>query len=162
MAARRNDPSTQLQLRIGDAERDRTIELLREHLVAGRLDADEFTTRMEAALKARTGAELAALLTDLPQDPNAVGGQTRWKATPRPHTPTTGINWMFVIAVVTTVIGLLVFVGNLYPALRDQDFYNTVGVTTGAVIALLGAAAAILIRHLRALPAPPRAPPLER
>lgn len=53
--------------RIGDAERDAAVESLREHHVAGRLTPDEFTERMEAALQARTRADLDPLFADLPE-----------------------------------------------------------------------------------------------
>ena len=52
--------------RIGDADRDRAIDLLREHHAAGRLDAAEFDERMSAVLSARTRADLEPLFADLP------------------------------------------------------------------------------------------------
>jgi hypothetical protein len=54
------------QLRVSDAERDQAIADLSEHFQAGRLTAEELDGRIEQALKARTGAELSALFTDLP------------------------------------------------------------------------------------------------
>src|ERR1700712_4832400 len=53
--------------RIGDADRDRAVGYLQEHLAQGRLDAGEFDERMERALRARTGSELTPLFSDLPQ-----------------------------------------------------------------------------------------------
>lgn len=53
-------------VRIGDAERDACIELLAEHHARGRLTADELDRRQNAALTAVTGADLAALVADLP------------------------------------------------------------------------------------------------
>lgn len=55
------------QPRIGDAERQAAVEALSEHFVAGRLDSAEFNQRMDAALQARTAAELAPLFADLPR-----------------------------------------------------------------------------------------------
>lgn len=52
--------------RIGDAERDRAVELLREHMAAGRLTTEEFDERLGAALTARTSLDLDPLFTDLP------------------------------------------------------------------------------------------------
>ncbi len=52
--------------RIGDAERDRAIDLLRDHLTAGRLDTEEFDERLGVALSAKTSADLEPLFTDLP------------------------------------------------------------------------------------------------
>jgi hypothetical protein len=56
-------------LRVGDEERERTLTLLHEHASRGRLDPDELDSRVEAALQARTGTELAALTKDLPGPP---------------------------------------------------------------------------------------------
>jgi hypothetical protein len=53
-------------LRASDADRERTVELLREHAVQGRLTLEEFTDRMSAAYLARTNDELAELARDLP------------------------------------------------------------------------------------------------
>ena len=52
--------------RIGDAERDRAVELLREHMAQGRLTTEEFDERLSAALTARTSLDLDPLFTDLP------------------------------------------------------------------------------------------------
>jgi hypothetical protein len=54
------------RIRTSDADRDRTAALLREHHAAGRLTAEEFNERMEAALNAKTLGELDELLADLP------------------------------------------------------------------------------------------------
>jgi uncharacterized membrane protein len=52
--------------RIGDAERDNAAELLREHMAQGRLTAEEFDERIDAALKARVTSDLDPLFRDLP------------------------------------------------------------------------------------------------
>lgn len=52
--------------RIGDVERDRAADLLREHLALGRLTAEEFDDRLGRALSARTSADLDPLFSDLP------------------------------------------------------------------------------------------------
>jgi Domain of unknown function (DUF1707) len=54
------------RIRASDADRDRTTALLREHHAAGRLTAEEFGERMDAALNAKTLGELDELLADLP------------------------------------------------------------------------------------------------
>jgi Domain of unknown function (DUF1707) len=59
--------------RIGDSERDKAAEYLREHMAAGRLDAAEFDERVSRALTAKFASDLDALFTDLPE--------------PRPNTP---------------------------------------------------------------------------
>jgi hypothetical protein len=52
--------------RIGDAERARAATRLSDHYAAGRLDRTELDVRTEAALTARTAAELEPLFRDLP------------------------------------------------------------------------------------------------
>jgi len=54
------------RMRASDADRERTVTLLREHHAEGRLTADEFGDRVDRALAAKTIGELDALLADLP------------------------------------------------------------------------------------------------
>jgi hypothetical protein len=54
------------EVRASDADRERTVALLREHAVDGRLTLEEFTERMERAYLARTDDELEELARDLP------------------------------------------------------------------------------------------------
>jgi hypothetical protein len=54
------------RMRASDADRDRVAALLTEHHAEGRLTAEEFSERMDAALHARTMGELDELLADLP------------------------------------------------------------------------------------------------
>jgi hypothetical protein len=56
-------------LRASDADRERTIALLRDHAAVGRLTLEEFTERMSAAYLARTNDELEELARDLPSAP---------------------------------------------------------------------------------------------
>jgi hypothetical protein len=56
-------------LRASDEDRDRLVDELNEHAVAGRLDTDEFEDRLKSAYAARTTAELDALRRDLPVTP---------------------------------------------------------------------------------------------
>jgi hypothetical protein len=60
------EQSGPLPQRIGDAERDRATEYLRDHLAEGRLDQAEFDERLTRALTARTQADLDPLFSDLP------------------------------------------------------------------------------------------------
>lgn len=68
-AGDRRDPGRQPSLRASHAHRDRTVEVLRDAAGDGRLTASELDERVEAALTARTGSELAALTADLPAEP---------------------------------------------------------------------------------------------
>ena len=54
------------KLRVSDAERDRTVELLREHHAVGRITAEEYEERMNKVFAAKTRGELDDLLADLP------------------------------------------------------------------------------------------------
>jgi hypothetical protein len=55
------------RMRIGDAERSQMAEVLGKHFADGRLDQHEFDERMEKAMAAKTEADLAGLLADLPK-----------------------------------------------------------------------------------------------
>jgi hypothetical protein len=57
-------------LRASDADRERTIETLRDHAADGRLTLEEFTDRMSSAYLARLTTDLEELVRDLP----AAGG----------------------------------------------------------------------------------------
>jgi hypothetical protein len=51
---------------VGDLERESTIETLRGHMLAGRLTAEEFEDRVDAAHRARTRGDLDAVAMNLP------------------------------------------------------------------------------------------------
>jgi uncharacterized small protein (DUF1192 family) len=55
--------------RASDTERDAVVSDLRAHAGEGRLSVEELDERIAAALAARTRAELAPLLADLPRRP---------------------------------------------------------------------------------------------
>jgi class 3 adenylate cyclase len=59
-------PQGAMSVRVADADRDRTVALLREHVVDGRLTLDEFSARVGLALQARTQGDLQSAMTDLP------------------------------------------------------------------------------------------------
>jgi hypothetical protein len=64
-------------MRVSDTERQRTVDELRRHCAAGRLDVDEYAGRVEQVLDATTLEELDQVLADLPMmriaDPVGVG-----------------------------------------------------------------------------------------
>jgi hypothetical protein len=66
-----DDPS----MLVSDAEREEAVIALREHLVAGRLTLDEFSARIEAALRAGVRRELAQAQQDLPSASAALAGR---------------------------------------------------------------------------------------
>ena len=54
-------------LRVGDAERQQAVTALGEHFAAGRLDQDEYDTRIQSAYASRTRVDLQGLFGDLPE-----------------------------------------------------------------------------------------------
>jgi hypothetical protein len=72
-AERGAEPAKPGQLRASHEDRDRVVEILRVAAGDGRLTAEELDERLEAALTARTYAELAVLTTDLPAAGSAPG-----------------------------------------------------------------------------------------
>jgi uncharacterized protein DUF1707 len=56
----------ELSPRASDGDRERAVHALREHLVEGRLTLDEFTQRVETAIRADTLRELSATAEALP------------------------------------------------------------------------------------------------
>jgi class 3 adenylate cyclase len=80
-------PAAELAMRVADADRDRTVALLREHVVAGRLTLDEFSDRAGRALGATTRGELEAVMSDLPEVsvPTATGTVVTPRARRRWH-----------------------------------------------------------------------------
>jgi hypothetical protein len=74
----------QPELRASDADRERVAEVLRESFAQGRLSAEEFHERTDAAYAAKTFAELAPLTADLPiASPAAV--DPSWRPVVSPH-----------------------------------------------------------------------------
>jgi hypothetical protein len=59
-------PAVKPELRVSHADRDQVVDILRAAAGDGRLTSDELDERVEAALTARTGSELAVLTADLP------------------------------------------------------------------------------------------------
>ncbi|MGW0736999.1 DUF1707 SHOCT-like domain-containing protein [Streptomyces sp. NPDC002851] len=57
--------------RIGHAERDQAVDLLKNAYAEGRLDASEFEERVDSAMHARTRDDLDPLFEDLPAPPPA-------------------------------------------------------------------------------------------
>jgi hypothetical protein len=68
--------------RLGDAERDALAEALGQHYVAGRIDADALTARVQTVYGAEFRDEAEAALADLPAPdpavPPAVKGRRSW------------------------------------------------------------------------------------
>ncbi|GAB2854460.1 DUF1707 SHOCT-like domain-containing protein [Lentzea nigeriaca] len=59
-----SDPSR--DIRIGDTERQQALQVLGEHMSAGRIDVDEYGERSAKITIAKTRGDLMALFYDLP------------------------------------------------------------------------------------------------
>jgi hypothetical protein len=66
-AGRRDGSDHDASLRASDDERTTVADALARHYAEGRLDATEFTTRLDAAMTATTRGELRGLFHDLPR-----------------------------------------------------------------------------------------------
>jgi hypothetical protein len=66
---------------VSDAERERAVGSLRDHLLAGRLTLEEFSERVELAYGARLGHELARAQRGLPESGRARALSARRKPT---------------------------------------------------------------------------------
>ncbi len=64
MGARGN--TVRAEMRASDEDRKRTVDELRRHCAAGRLDVDEYASRIERAMLAASLEELDDLRADLP------------------------------------------------------------------------------------------------
>jgi hypothetical protein len=73
--------------RVGDAERARSADLLKEAHVAGYLTLDELDERLSAALAARTRDDLDRLVADLPPEWRARQGAKPAAPAARPARP---------------------------------------------------------------------------
>ena len=140
-------------MRVSDQDRQRTVEELRRHCAAGRIDVDEYAARIERTLSATTLEELDAIRSDLPMlriaEPGGhriwAGGTTRAFSRPRAlgggdSAPPAGGNLprvtdrlgAMVVAVITVVVVLTAILVSL------------VAEWTWAVLLLAGWAAGVL------------------
>ncbi len=105
--------TTEAQLRIGDADRDRAAAALGEHYAQGRLSTAEHAERLDAIWAARTRADLAPVFRDLPgaeptrSRPGALPPR-RWRR--GPARPPRLLLALLVLLVVLTVVTHLPFV----------------------------------------------------
>jgi hypothetical protein len=115
-------------LRVGDAERATTVGELSRHYADGRLDLAEFDQRAAAAWSARTRAELAGPLVDLP--PAASAPQLAAPRRSRPDVPRDpGV--VIHLAVYTAVIAALWVVWLLTGAGHPWPLYPMLGWGSG-------------------------------
>jgi hypothetical protein len=77
-----NPARRSVEPRIGDADRDKAVGFLQEHLAQGRIDASEFDDRMSRALKSKTASELVVLFDDLPEPRPPLPDNTSYQQPP--------------------------------------------------------------------------------
>jgi hypothetical protein len=90
-------------LRASDADRERLVDELEQHTVAGRLTTEEFEQRTQEAYEARTMGQLDALHRDLPTVTFAQSlsfGRRRWDLTKRAMQETGGSLGLFFVCTV--------------------------------------------------------------
>jgi Domain of unknown function (DUF1707) len=95
----------QPSMRVSDADRQHVTDALHEHTVAGRLSLDEFTTRIDAAQRATTHGDLAALTADLPT-PAKPAAVSRWRPSTAVLVAGIVIAVLLIIAVVVGLVGM--------------------------------------------------------
>jgi uncharacterized protein DUF1707 len=103
------------RMRASDAERERTVEALRVHAAAGRLDADELERRVEAAFAATMRADLDALRADLPGLPRSSPPRPRRNG---PAATALAAEWaaFAVVAVILLTVWALTGADGFWPA----------------------------------------------
>lgn len=95
-------------IRASDDDRQRVVDLLAEHHVAGRLDQAEFAERMESAYLAKTIGELRRLILDLPR----IEAASRRSGTANPKSVRAALASWVSTAVLVLVIWLAVSVAS--------------------------------------------------
>jgi len=93
-------------VRIGTAEREQAVQLLSQHLSAGRLELAEFEERITAAYGARTVGQLAALFADLPGPLPAMPG---YRTVNRPQVPRRAILVVLLLFLLAMLIADVAF-----------------------------------------------------
>ncbi|MFI9363642.1 DUF1707 and DUF4190 domain-containing protein [Kitasatospora sp. NPDC053057] len=142
-------PPPQAAMRASHADRDRTVDVLKAGFAEGRLSVQEYEQRHEAAARALTYGELAALVADLPSGPMAAPLQS---AQPVPATflvspPLPQIRPTNVLAVVSLVCSLIglslpaVVTGHIARSqIRERGMDGDWAAVLGLVLGYLGSA----------------------
>ena len=96
--------------RVGDADRDRTADLLKEAHAAGYLTLEETDERLGTALAARTRGELDRLVADLPPEWRARQERGQPSAEPPPRQrqrPTLPAEVVWLVPLVMVITGVI-------------------------------------------------------
>jgi hypothetical protein len=109
-------------IRASDADRERVVEILRQHSAEGRITSEEFDERMDAAYTAKTMGALAELTTDLPVDlaeharQQAELARRRANRVPLTRRMRAAISSWVSLGVVLTVVWAIAGAGYYWPA----------------------------------------------
>ena len=123
-------------LRVSDADRDRALAELSEHFQAGRITADELEERSGLALRAKTGNDLRALLTDLPVAQAPVTGMTPVPGGP-PPVPRRGAPVAAIVAVACGFLALIALAGVFSAGNSHHDGWGAVVVPVVILLLVL-------------------------
>lgn len=94
--------------RVGDADRNRTADLLKEAHAAGYLTLEEVDERLGTALAARTRGELDRLVADLPPEWRASQERGQRSAGPPPRSAALPAEVLWLVPLVVVVTGVVV------------------------------------------------------
>lgn len=102
-------------IRIGDDERSQALQVLGEHMTAGRIDVDEYGERSAKITTAKTRGDLLALFSDLP-DPRPTFGMPMPLFPPERKALATAAPWWqgAVIPAIGLGVVALVFITKLW------------------------------------------------
>jgi hypothetical protein len=99
-----------LTMRAANADRERTVDVLKAAFAEGRLDQDEYNERMGLAYQARTYGDLVALTGDLPAGPLPIAMPPAWQAPQQRARPVPQVQHTNTMATVAFALGMLEFV----------------------------------------------------
>ncbi|MFD9591517.1 DUF1707 and DUF4190 domain-containing protein [Kitasatospora sp. NPDC059973] len=151
-------PMPQSAMRAAHTDRDRTVDVLKAAYAEGRLSADEYGQRFDAASAAQTYGELARLVADLPSGPmvtpmppmTAVGQPVpQTFLLPPPPVPSRPTNSTAVASMVLGLMGLglpAVITGHIAKAqIRERNEEGDTMATVGLVFGYLASAVYTLL-----------------
>jgi len=113
-------PAARGRLRASHADREQTVEILKDAFVQGRLTKDELDWRVGHALASRTQADLAALTADLPAGSPAAQSLRRPVRARRPRPENTTVKKGVRVIAASTVLTASVWAGALLSNADNQ------------------------------------------
>jgi hypothetical protein len=99
------------EIRASDAERERVVAFLREHALAGRLDAEELEDRIGLAYRAVYVGDLERLMRDLPRAPAPASRRSAACSSarhPNPALIVAGVALLFMTGLPMVVLGVII------------------------------------------------------